>query len=328
MVVGGFWGDEGKGKISCAIAKQKNAAAAVRAGTGPNAGHTVVYRDQTYKLRLMPSGFVAEDAKILIGAGVLVHIDILLKEIELTGVKDRFIIDNHTGIITDEHIEQEKENNYLMGDIGSTGSGSGLANVARVLRKMKLAKEYDVLKQYLGDVSEIVNNLLDEKKTVVVEGSQATFLSLYHGTYPYVTSKDVCASAALSDIGVGPTRADEVVVVFKAFITRVGEGELEGELPPEEVEKRGWQEYGTVTGRLRRAAPFNYELAKKAVRLNGATALAITKMDILFPELEGATDFSEVKGEALEFVEKIEKETGVKVKYLSTGPDTDAIIIR
>ncbi|MCY3414870.1 MAG: adenylosuccinate synthetase [Candidatus Heimdallarchaeota archaeon] len=329
VIVGGQFGDEGKGKITSYLAETYNIEAIARAGTGPNAGHTVVHQGQTYKLRLIPSGFFSEQSRIYIGAGVLVNEQVLLQEIETTGVKDRFFIDRHTGVITPEHIDTEKENNHLMGKIGSTGSGCGIANIDRIKRILRLAKDYESLKPYIADVSEELNDIIDAGGTVLVEGSQATFLSLYHGTYPYVTSKDVTASAALSDLGIGPTKATEVIVVFKSYVTRVGTGHLEGELSEEEVVKRGWQEYGTVTGRLRRAAPFNHELARKAVRINGATAIALTKLDILFPVLKGATTIEayEAVPEAMKFVQEIEDSTKIPVKYLSTGPEAEALIV-
>ncbi|MCE7734818.1 MAG: adenylosuccinate synthetase [Candidatus Heimdallarchaeota archaeon] len=326
VVVGGQYGDEGKGKITSYLANQ-GVDAVVRAGTGPNAGHTVVHEGVTYKLRIIPSGFVHKEAQLFIGAGMLITESILHDEIEKTGIKDRIFIDRNTGVITPDHIESEKANNYLMGTVGSTGSGCGTANVDRVNRKLKLARDYPSFKNYITDVSEAVNTILDNNGTVIVEGSQATFLSLYHGYYPYVTSKDVCASATLSDIGIGPTRCDEVIVVLKSYTTRVGEGELEGELSAEEIEKRGWQEFGTVTGRLRRAAPFNFELAKKAVRINGATEIALTKLDILYPNMKGKTNYNDLEEEAKEFINKIEDYTGVPVKYISTGPGSTELII-
>ncbi|OLS23393.1 MAG: Adenylosuccinate synthetase, partial [Candidatus Heimdallarchaeota archaeon LC_2] len=136
------------------------------------------------------------------------------------------------------------------------------------------------------------------------------------------------ASAALSDIGVGPTRCTEVIVVFKSFTTRVGTGDLEGELHADEIEKKGWQEFGTVTGRLRRAAPFNFKLARKAVRINGATTIALTKLDILFPDMKGKTHITDITPEANKFILEIENYTGVHVKYISTGPGSTELIIR
>ncbi|MHA2249802.1 MAG: adenylosuccinate synthetase [Candidatus Kariarchaeaceae archaeon] len=328
IVVGGQYGDEGKGKITSYLAASTKYDAIVRAGTGPNAGHTVVHEGKTYKLRLIPSGFFSEGADIFIGAGVLISEDIFFKEIADTNVVERVFIDYNTGVITHKHIKREKASTHLMATVGSTGSGCGPANEDRIRRTLKLAQDYPELEPYLTDVSERINDILDNGGKVLVEGSQATFLSIYHGNYPFVTSKDVTASACLSDIGVGPTRCNEVIVVLKAFVTRVGNGELQGELPPDEVKKRGWQEFGTVTRRLRRAAPFDFDLAKRAIRINGATCIALTKMDVLFPELKSATKESQLNQNALEFILELEDITKVPVKYVSTGPSSTELIVR
>jgi adenylosuccinate synthase len=163
---------------------------------------------------------------------------------------------------------------------------------------------------------------------VLLEGSQGTFLSLFHGTYPYCTSKDVSASAICSDVGVGPTAIDDVVVVFKAFVTRVGEGPLEGQLSQEETQKRGWQEFGTVTRRPRRAAPFDFSLAKRSVRLNGATQAAITKIDVVFPQAAGARRYEDLPADAKAFLNEVEKKTGVPVTLIGTGPSNENLIDR
>ncbi|MEM0050176.1 MAG: adenylosuccinate synthetase, partial [Candidatus Bathyarchaeia archaeon] len=178
------------------------------------------------------------------------------------------------------------------------------------------------------DVPLEVNNAIDSGENVLIEGTQGTFLSLWHGTYPYVTSKDVTASAACSDVGVGPKKVDEVVVVFKAYVTRVGAGPLPGEIPWEEAERRGWAEIASVTGRRRRAAPFNFDLAKRAVMLNSATQAALTKIDVLFPECRGARSFSDLSAEAKEFIRRIEDEIKVPVTLIGTGPETLDIVDR
>jgi adenylosuccinate synthase len=173
-----------------------------------------------------------------------------------------------------------------------------------------------------------MNQAIDEGKNVIIEGTQGTFISLYHGTYPYCTSKDVTASAACSDVGVGPKKIDDVIVVFKAFTTRVGAGPLPGEVSEEEAEKRGWREIATVTGRPRRAAPFSYELAKRAVMLNSATQAAITKIDVLFPECKGAKSYDALSQDAKMFIENVEKEIKVPVTLIGTGPDALEIVDR
>lgn len=326
IVVGGFYGDEGKGKITSYLATNKNFKAIVRAGVGTNAGHTVVHEGKTYKLRTIPSGFMSEDSKLYIGAGTYIKQDILFDEISSTGVENRIFIDYNTGVITDEHIDREKASKHLTDKIGSTCSGSGQAGVDRVLRKLKVAKDYQSLNDFTTDVSAELNDIINNGGSVLVEGSQATFLSVYHGSYPYTTSKDVCASAMLSDVGLGPTKVKEVVLVFKSFVTRVGEGYLKNELTYEESKLRGWDEYGTVTGRPRRAAEFDFELAKKACELNGATQIAITKLDILFPSIKGKKNKTDIPKEVMNFITQIEAYTKVKVKYLSTGPSSDQLI--
>jgi adenylosuccinate synthase len=153
-------------------------------------------------------------------------------------------------------------------------------------------------------------------------------LSLFHGTYPYVTGRDTSASAICSEAGVGPTKVDNVLVVFKAFVTRVGTGPLPGELTKEEALKRGWFETAAGTGRDRRSAPFNFELARKAVMVNGATQAALTKLDVLHPECKGARTYNELPIEAKQFINEIEKQTGTSVVLIGTGPEALDIIDR
>jgi len=328
VVVGGFFGDEGKGKLTAYLALRDRPAIVARGGVGPNAGHTVQTEGKTYSLRMIPSGFVSKDSRLLIGPGVLVNPSILIKEVELTGSKNRTGVDRQCAIIEQKHIDQETQSEHLSKKIGVTKSGVGACNADRALRSAKLAKEIPELSDFLTDVSEEINKTLSDERDVLLEGSQGTFLSLFHGTYPYCTSKDVCASAICSDVGVGPTEVDEVIVVFKAFVTRAGEGPLEGQLTEEEARSRGWQEYGTVTRRPRRAAPFDFELARKAVHLNGATQAAITKMDVVFPEVAGLKRFEKLPPKANAFVNKVEKAIGIPVTLIGTGPSDEDLIDR
>jgi adenylosuccinate synthase len=143
-----------------------------------------------------------------------------------------------------------------------------------------------------------------------------------------VTSRDVCASSICSDVGIGPKRVDEVLVVFKAYVTRVGGGPLRSEVSSEEASRLGWAEFGSVTGRQRRASPFNMDLAKKAISLNSATHMAITKLDVAFPETSGITEYAKLQNEPRKFIESIEAETGLTVILIGTGPDVDDVIDR
>ena len=304
-----------------------DAAVVARGGVGPNAGHTVVKDDIKYKLRMVPCGFVNERSLQLVGPGVLVNPEVFLKEIEVTGIESRIGLDPQCAIIEQKLIEADQKG-YLKEKIGTTGTGTGPCNSDRALRVAKMARDIPELAPYLKDVPMLVNDALDAGENVVLEGTQGTYISLFHGGYPFVTSKDVCAAAVCSDVGVGPTRITDVVLVCKAYVTRVGEGPLEGEISHEEAKKRNWDEYGTVTGRQRRAAPFNYALAKRASRINGATQIAVTKMDILYPEIAGSSDYDSLPAEAKEFVAKIEKEIGVPVTFVGTGPGVNDVIDR
>ncbi len=323
VIVGGFFGDEGKGKIVSYLALKDNPSIVVRGGAGPNAGHTIADGDKVYKVRMLPSGFLNKSSKVMIGPGVVINPTILLKEINDFGVSDRAFVDQRCGIIEETHVERDSK---LKTTIGSTGSGTGPANADRAMRTLKLAKDIDSLSSYLKDVPTAVNQALDENKGVLVEGTQGTYLSLWHGTYPYVTSKDVTASGICSDIGLGPKRVDDVMVVFKSYVTRVGEGPLENELASDTISKKGWSEWGTVTGRQRRAAEFSFSLAKKAIMLNSATQIAITKLDVLFPSCAHKTSYASLDGEAKSFIKNIEDKLGVPVTLIGTGPAINDIV--
>jgi adenylosuccinate synthase len=326
VVVDGFYGDTGKGKIVSYLAVADDVAVVARAGVGPNAGHTVVTDGKSFKLRMVPCGFVNPRAQMLIGPGVLVNPELVIKEVAETGIEKRFGIDPQCAIIELKHIHIDQNDSNLKNTVKTTGTGTGPCNADRVMRIAKMAREIPELKKYLADVPAIANKALDDGRGLLIEGTQGTFISLYYGQYPYVTSKDVCAAAACSDVGVGPTRVTDVAMVLKSYVTRVGGGELDGEISQEEAKIRGWDEYGTVTGRQRRAAPFDYNLARRAKMINGATMIALTKLDVLYPDCRGAKEYSELGADAKKFVRKIEDEVKVPVSLIGTGPGVDELI--
>jgi len=327
VLVGGFFGDEGKGKIISYLSQKDDPSIVVRGGAGPNAGHTIKDGDKIYKVRMLPSGFLNKTAKVMIGPGVVINPKVLLKEICDFNVSGRSFVDNNCGIIEEDHLNRDSKGE-IKEKIGSTGSGTGPANADRAMRILKLAKDEETLSSILTDVPKSINLAYDSGENILVEGTQGTFLSLWHGTYPYVTSKDVTASAICSDVGLGPKKVDEIIVVFKSYVTRVGTGFLEKELSQEETSKRGWAEFGTVTGRPRRAAEFNFDLARRAVMLNSATQIAITKLDILYPECAHANSYKDLSNEAKSFILNIENKLKTLVTILGTGPGVNDIIDR
>ncbi len=139
------------------------------------------------------------------------------------------------------------------------------------------------LRPMVADTPLVLNAALDEGRTVLFEGGQATMLDVDHGTYPFVTSSNATAGGACTGSGVGPTRIDRVVGVIKAYTTRVGEGPFPTELDDDQGEwlRKTGGEYGVTTGRPRRCGWYDAVVARYSTRVNGLTDLVLTKLDVL-----------------------------------------------
>ena len=139
------------------------------------------------------------------------------------------------------------------------------------------------LTPYIADTSLLVDRALRAGENVLFEGAQGTLLDLDHGTYPFVTSSSPIAAGAAVSFGIGPQRIDEVIGVTKAYVTRVGEGPFPSEIegPDQERVRELGGEFGTVTGRTRRCGWLDLVALRFAVRVNGITKLALTKLDVL-----------------------------------------------
>jgi adenylosuccinate synthase len=324
IVVGGQYGDEGKGKILSYLALHDMPDVIARGGVGPNAGHQVVHNGKKYSLRLVPSGFVAPQARLLIGAGVLINPEVFLQEVSNLELEGRCFIDKRCTLITKEHIEADSSSANSL-KIGTTKTGCGPAASARAARTAQTVESEPRLQKYLTDVAKEVNSA----KNLLVEGTQGFMLSNLYGTYPYVTSKDTTASTVCADIGLGPRKVKDVIMVVKAYTTRVGAGPLFGEVDVEQAKSLGMQEYGTVTGRPRRTNPsLIWEELKMAAEINSANYIALTKLDIKFPSCTHARKFSDLSGEAMDFISTIESKVGVEVGLIGTGAEVNDIIDR
>ncbi|MDR3101943.1 MAG: adenylosuccinate synthetase [Methanocalculaceae archaeon] len=326
IIVGGFFGDEGKGKIVAHIAQQDKATLIARGGVGPNAGHTVEVGEKKYGVRMVPSGFVSWGAKLMIGSGVLVDPRVFIHELEVLQCGDRTFVDGRCGIIEEEHIYKDKHDNHLSKKIGSTGSGCGPANADRVMRTSRQAKNVSELAPYITDVAQSVNDAIDAGDPVIIEGTQGFGISLYYGNYPFVTSKDTSASQMAADVGVGPTKIDDVIVVFKAFPTRVGEGPFPNELTHDQSLAMGIREFGTVTHRERRIGTWDGRMARYSAMINGCTAIAITGVDHIDKDVFGVKEYGRLTPKVREFLCQIESDTGCPVGLISTGPEQSQII--
>ena len=139
------------------------------------------------------------------------------------------------------------------------------------------------LRPYVTDTSLLLDRAMRAGKRVLFEGAQGTLLDVDHGTYPYVTSSNTVTGGVLSGAGVGPQHIHQVIGISKAYTTRVGSGPFPTELhgPEGEILKREGVEFGATTGRPRRCGWFDAVGVRYAVRVNGITGLALTKLDVL-----------------------------------------------
>ena len=139
------------------------------------------------------------------------------------------------------------------------------------------------LRPMVADTSQVLSTALDEGRTVLLEGGQATLLDVDHGTYPFVTSSNPTAGGACTGSGIPPTRIDRVIAVVKAYATRVGAGPFPTELHDADGERlrTDGAEFGTTTGRPRRCGWYDAVVARYAARVNGVTDFVLTKLDVL-----------------------------------------------
>jgi adenylosuccinate synthase len=336
VIVGAQWGDEGKGKIVDLLARDSDLVC--RYQGGPNAGHTIVVGDETYKIRQVPTGIIRGKASA-IGAGCVVDPAVLIGEIDELGARGietegLVFVSGNAHLIMPWHVALDGARERRLGklQIGTTRRGIGptyadkatrigirvqdLADPKILREKIELAvaeknvwleRVYDLepfdadevlgtllahaerIRPWIADTSLLVDRALHDGRRVLFEGGQGTLLDLDHGTYPFVTSSSPIAAGAAVSFGIGPSRIDEVLGVAKAYVTRVGEGpfpsEIEGDAQAR-VRELG-HEFGTVTGRERRCGWLDLVALRFAVRVNGITSLALTKLDVLsaFSEL-------------------------------------------
>lgn len=334
IVCGGQAGDEGKGKISAYLSYKGDYDFCVRVG-GPNAGHTVVQNGKSYTLKNIPSGFLNPKTKLVLGAGAYTKTQWLLEELKVTGTADRLIVDPYAVLISDEQTATERGAAHFMQHIGSVGTGLGQAVRERIERRdIKFAKDEPLLKDFIQDVPEILNRSLDRGGQILLEGTQGIKLSLLHGEYPFVTSRDTTASTFLGEAGLGPKSVRDVYVVFKPYITRVGPGPLEKEITDEEqlrlYHTKG-HEIGSVSKRLRRIGEFEIKSAARAIMINNCTKIAITHMDMFEgnDRIKAEKDFTPQAKAFLAQLRQLCAEVypHPQIALVSTGPDMEDTLV-
>jgi len=284
-VIGMQFGDEGKGKIIDFLAESADVVA--RFNGGNNAGHTIKVNDETTILHLIPSGILHKGKINIIGNGLVVDPNVLLKEIEdlrSKGVKvtpDNLIVSENAHIILEKHIKEDKEKNK---HLGTTARGIGPAYTDKVARTGIRVIDY-INNNDLKNIKPFVKNttLIDKNKKILFEGAQGTLLDIDFGTYPYVTSSNATVGGICTGLGIGPKKIDKVLGVTKAYTTRVGSGPLPTELKDEigkKIQKTG-NEFGATTGRARRVGWFDALMCRYSAMVNGLDAIVLTKLDVL-----------------------------------------------
>lgn len=336
IVTGMQFGSEGKGAITSYLAPAMSLG--IRTGAA-NAGHTIYFRGKKFTMRQIPSVWVNPRAKLVIGIGAMISLPLLLEEIALVEqhlpIRHRLFVDHRAHVVQEEHICAESGGDLAV-RIGSTSAtareGIGAATAAKVLREKScvLARDIPELRPYCADTVEIVNTLLDQGQYILLEGTQGFGLSLEHGYFPFVTSRDTSASALAASIGVNPVAFDtEIVGVVRTYPIRVAgqSGNFDPdstELSWEEVARRAGTkqsivEHTSVTKKVRRVATFSFEGFRRACQVNRPSEIAVTFADYLdwsVHERERMTD------PIHHFLARLEEVSGVPVMLVKTGPET------
>lgn len=347
VLVGGQYGSEGKGNLAFFLARDYDLL--VRVG-GPNAGHKVPL-PTPYTHRLLPSGTQANDgARLLLGPGATLDLNVLLGEIADCGVdSDRLSIDPQAMIIEPADLQAEQG---LVAGIGSTGKGGGSAAARRILGRtpdrvevpVRLAGDVPELAPYLRPARVVLDEAYRNNHRVLLEGTQGTGLSLYHGDYPYVTSRDTTTSGTLAEAGIGPRRVRRVILVCRTYPIRVQNPDRDGttsgpmsqEIAYEVLADRSGipvgelldTEKGSVSQRQRRVAEFDWAQLRRSVELNGATDIALTFADYLDVKNRDAQRYDQLTDDTIRFIEEVERVSGVPVSLITTRFDARSVIDR
>ena len=334
VIVGGQYGSEGKGKVALEIArKDPSVRLAVRPG-GTNSGHTGFTLDgRRVVLRQLPAAAIHDNLDVVIPAGSYVDPNLLINEMGVIGLDpSRLRIDPRAHLISGDHVGWEDQAG-LSGTIGSTGSGTGAAVLSRMARFApglplgQPASECSLLRPYLADTVTIMRSALSQGARIIVEGTQGFGLSPFHGdSWPKATSRDTTAAAFLSESGLAPNDADDVVLVLRCWPIRVAgdSGPLVGETSWDEVARHSngpWVagELTSVTRKLRRVGKFDPEVVRRAIAINQPSRIVLNHMDQIDFAIHGA---SQLTARAREFVNQVEADIERKVDMVGTGEQT------
>jgi adenylosuccinate synthase len=349
VLIGGQWGSEGKGHIASYLAPEYQVL--VRVG-GPNAGHKVFELEGEFTFHQLPSGSrTNQEAQLLIAPGAVLDVRKMLEEVEKAELDvERLSVDPSAMVI--DRRDAAFESRTLRKWIGSTAQGVGAATSRRVMRgalgpglsrvkalqQVRLAKDVKELQPYVREIRPLLDDTFNRGDRVFVEGTQGTGLSLYHGDFPHVTSRDTTVAGCLSEAGIAPTRLRKIVMVMRSLPIRVGDPEGEMgmtsgpmglELTMESVAKRAGldaekmkaREMTSTTHRPRRIAEFSWAQLRKSASLNGPTDVALTFADYIDASNQDARRLDQLTRETILFIQEIERIAAAPVSLISTRFD-------
>jgi len=271
------WGDEAKGKIIAELSKSKNYDYVCRWAGGNNAGHTIYVNKQKYKTHLIPSG-IFYNIKSIVGPDCVINVKSFFQELDYlknNGFNTELIkVSPKAHVVLDKHIQYDKDK--LLKTQGTTAKGIAPSYSEKYARTGVLASTIPELKPYLWD-EKLEGNIL-------CEGAQGFWLDINYGNYPFVTSSTTLPYAACS-LGFPPQKIRKIYGAVKIYDTRSG---IDPDFPEELLEDpellkvvNTGQEYGTTTGRKRKANWLNLNKLINAINISGTTNLIISKIDVL-----------------------------------------------
>lgn len=328
IIFGGQWGSEGKGKTTYFFSQKLHASTVVRVG-GPNSGHTIIDKyGKRLSFQILPVAAVLDDVTCVLPAGSYIDIDILYREIKMSGLPSKNLKIHPNAVIVSKINRDMESAESLNNKIGSTESGTGDAVIARVKRDLSvhLARDTEILRPFLCDTEEFLRMELRKSHEILIEGTQGFGLSVLHAReYPYTTSRDTSAAAFLSEAGISPFDVKNIIMTLRAFPIRVAgnSGPLPKETTWKDVTRQSGArfdilEHTTVTKRVRRVAEFDAEIVKRSITSNSPNIVVLNHCDYFDYSINNKANLSYCVEEK---VSEIEMQIG-NVDYVGTGDRT------
>ena len=352
IVTGAQYGSEGKGHVTAQLVKRRsqgllhhNKITNIRVA-GPNAGHTVIDDNGVaYPLRTIPvAAAIDPTADLYIAPGSEIDLEVLIAEVNLlreNGHELRNLYVSGEATLLEKKHQKTETKMRMHENIGSTGKGIGAARADRIMRTAKRVIDdwearttiFSLKGQILSHDEELLymaNQLRQDNRAIIIEGTQGYGLGLHAGRYPQCTSNDARAIDFLAMAGISPW-AEGVEQVNPWLVSRVYPIRVAGNSGPLEGETT-WEELGlpeektTVTHKTRRVGHWDQKLIREAVIGNGSNVkIALTMVDQKIPSVSYSTNLRDILGQArvelTELVRQVERDAGAPVELVTTGPN-------